>query len=161
MLVYKKYNAVDFLQFLNLVQEEQVMKYVTGKPLSLEQANTKYASILEINETDSVLGYFRILKDENMLGDCKLVNDKHNANLFEVGYLLKEVYWGRGFGTKVLAHLLELADTIDASKDIIGIIDPENIASKRLLEKFGFKSYFIGIENNLPTEKLMLKKSNV
>lgn len=160
MMIYSKYKAADFAQFFDLVQEEQVMKYVTGKPLSLEQANKKYESILEINDAHPALGCFMILEDENMLGDCKLVNYKQDTNLFEVGYLLKEAHWGKGLGTKVLAHLLELADTIDPTKDTIGVIDPENIASKRLLEKFGFKSYFVGVENNIPTEKLMLKKSN-
>ena len=39
-----------------------------------------------------------------------------------------------------------------------GLIHPENKASKRLLEKFGFQSYFIGEENGIPTEKLLLQK---
>ncbi|MNL68026.1 hypothetical protein D3C87_1926870 [compost metagenome] len=58
----------------------------------------------------------------------------------------------------ICTKLLSLAEELFSTVDIIGIIDPDNAASKRLLEKFGFKSYFIGIEDDLPTEKLILKK---
>jgi len=76
----------------------------------------------------------------------------------EIGYLLKEAFWGKGYGTMVCIKLLSLAEQRWPTEDVIGIIDPENMASKKLLEKFGFKRYFIGVEDDLPTEKLILKR---
>jgi len=40
----------------------------------------------------------------------------------------------------------------------MAVIDPDNVASRKLLEKFNFESYWKGIENDLPTEKLLLKE---
>jgi hypothetical protein len=42
---------------------------------------------------------------------------------------------------------------------VIGIIDPDNAASRQLLTKFGFQSYFVGIEDEVATEKLILKRT--
>ena len=46
--------------------------------------------------------------------------------------------------------------------NIIGNIDPENIASKRLLEKSGFRSYKTDTIDGMLTESLILiRKSEV
>lgn len=78
--------------------------------------------------------------------------------MLEIGYLLKDAFWRKGFGTKICEKLLERAKEIAPNDNIIGVIDPDNIASRRLLEKFGFKSYFVGEEDGIPTEKLVLRK---
>lgn len=157
---YKKYEEGDFDTFFELVQRDEVMKYVTGKGLTRAEARAKFDSDLLVNKGQPSLGYFMVIDASSgaVMGDAKLEFNKREPEYFEVGYLLKEAYWGQGLGTKVCAAMLELAEKIDPKRDIIGIIDPANGASKRLLEKFGFKSYFIGVEDDLPTEKLMLKK---
>ena len=55
--------------------------------------------------------------------------------------------------------MLALATTLNPDKDIIGIIDPDNTASRQLLRKFGFESFFVGIEDDIATEKLLLKRT--
>ena len=92
----------------------------------------------------------------DFMGDCKLEWYPPDRSKLEMGYILKEEFWGKGYGTQICQKLIALADTVAPGMEIIGIIDPDNTASKRLLEKFGFKSFFIGTENSLPTEKLQL-----
>ncbi len=60
-------------------------------------------------------------------------------------------------GTTICTQLIKIAKEVAPSKDIIGIIDPDNQASRKLLEKQGFIRYFIGSEDGLRTEKLILK----
>jgi len=55
--------------------------------------------------------------------------------------------------------LLALANRVAPSLNAVGIIDPENTASKKLLERFGFRSYFIGIEDGVSTEKLIYDRT--
>ncbi len=57
-LLFKKYLPEDFDAFHDLVKADDVMKYITGKGLSEEQARKKFDSILEINQ-DPDLGYFK------------------------------------------------------------------------------------------------------
>lgn len=161
-LTYIKYTTTDFGAFETLVFDDDIMRYISGKALSMEQAKNKFKSILTINGQEENLGYFKVYDaNNNLLGDCKLERCKQDTSKLEIGYILKKRYWGQGYGTQFCTAMLTLANDFYPSKDIIGIIDPDNIASKKLLEKFGFERFFIGIEDELPTEKLILKRSTV
>ncbi|TJZ63188.1 GNAT family N-acetyltransferase [Sphingobacterium olei] len=162
-LKFKKYQLTDFPDFYNRVKDDSVMKYITGKGLSEVEAKKKFESILKINQSDNLLGYFQILDSEIQLkiGECKLVDSTKDPSVYEIGYILEERFWGKGYGTQICTHMLELATSIDPTKNVIGIIDPENKASKKLLEKFGFISFFSGIEDAIATEKLILKRDEV
>ncbi len=159
-LSFGKYEERDFDQYYAVVQQDEVMQYISGKGLTIEEARAKFRSILGQSAAEEPLGYFKIYNDaEVFIGDCKLVHYKHDPDLLEIGYILKPEYWGKGLGTIICKSMLALADEVAPLKDIIGLIDPENIASKKLLEKFGFTTIFSGIEDELPTEKLLLKKA--
>ncbi len=157
---FEKYLLEDFDAFHDLVKADDVMKYITGKGLTEEQARRKFDSILAINQ-DPDLGYFKVIEadTQRLLGDCKLVNYKKDPTVFEIGYLLRQEHWGKGLGTQICESMLALATTLNPDKDVIGIIDPDNTASRRLLSKFGFKSFFVGIEDDIATEKLLLKRT--
>ncbi len=138
------------------------MRYITGKALTEEQAQAKFKSILAINHQEEKLGYFKIHNVTNVfIGDCKLERYKYDPSILEIGYILKKEYWGKGYGISICKKMLTLASASFPKQDIIGIIDPDNIASKKLLEKFGFESYFVGTEDDLPTEKLILKRTEI
>ncbi|MGO1244134.1 MAG: GNAT family N-acetyltransferase [Sphingobacterium sp.] len=153
----KKYVKDDLPDYQQLVRCSEVMYYITGLGMDGIQSKAKFSSILSINNQQHSIGYFQVL-DQNtkdVLGECKLVYYLDDPTVFEIGYLLKKEYWRQGLGSKICQDLLNLAQYIDPTKDIIGIIHPENTASKRLLEKFGFRSFFRGFENGLPTEKFI------
>ncbi|WP_158963742.1 GNAT family N-acetyltransferase [Myroides fluvii] len=154
-----QYTADDFAVFYSLVQQDSVMRYVSGQGLTEEEARKKFNSILEINAQNPALGTFKIYDATGTyLGDGKMEWNKRDSSLLEIGYILEEKHWGKGYGTQICTALLALAEQTHPTTSIIGLIYPENIASKKLLEKFGFKSYFVGVEDNMPTEKLILEK---
>lgn len=154
-----KYVQNDFSMYYSLVKEENVMRYVSGNGLTIEEAKEKFDSILKTNAVDTEIGYFKIHNNFNVfIGDCKIEWNKHDIDKLEIGYLVKEVFWGKGYGTMICTTILSLIEAKFPTVDIIGVIDPENVPSKKLLKKFGFKSYFIGFEDDLPTEKLILKR---
>ncbi|MBY0067733.1 MULTISPECIES: GNAT family N-acetyltransferase [Empedobacter] len=156
---FEKYKPTDFNNFFKLVQDDEVMKYISGKGLNEEQANHKFTSILEKGSVNENLGFFKVY-DENdtLLGDCKLVYNKHIENSLEIGYLLKKEFWRKGFGSMICEHLLVESKEKFPDLQVMAVIDPDNVASRKLLEKFNFESYWKGIENDLPTEKLLLKE---
>lgn len=159
-IALQKFTEADFDIFYSLVKEDNVMRYITGKGLSWEAARKKFDSILSINREESEIGFFKVIDSDGVfLGEGKLERYPKDRSKLEVGYILKERFWGRGYGTLICAELLSLAERVGPTTDVVGIIDPGNKASKRLLEKFGFKSYFVGVEDNLPTEKLLLAKN--
>ncbi|MCL7987827.1 GNAT family N-acetyltransferase [Sphingobacterium sp. lm-10] len=159
LITLKKYESADFADYYSMVGEYAVMRYITEKALSEEEARDKFDSILKINAENNRLGYFKAINEEGLfIGDCKLEPYPQDRRCLEVGYILKEVFWGRGYATVLCKRMLELADSIKPEADIIGIIDPANVASKYILQKAGFESYFIGTEDDLPTEKLRLSR---
>lgn len=153
-----KYLQEDYNTFKNLVQDDELMFYISGKGLTEKETVNKFNAIIETNEKKSELGFFKVLNQEgSYLGHCKLEPHTNDNSVLEIGYILKKENWRKGLGTNICTKLLSLAANSFPNLDIIAIIDPENLASRKLLEKFGFKSYFIGVEDNLPTEKLILK----
>jgi len=161
LITMSKYNPEDFLIFRSLVDDDDVMKYVSGEALSEEKAKAKFTSILHVNSTQDSLGYFKVYNDQNIfIGDCKLEKYRHDNTLLEIGYILKKEFWGKGYGSLICKELLLLAEKIEPDMNIIGNIDPENIASKRLLEKFGFSSYTTATIDGMITESLMLTKKS-
>lgn len=158
-ITLQKYEPEDFNCFKMLVSEDDLMKYISGSGLNEYQARIKFDRILEINSKEPGLGYFKVFNAEKeFVGDCKLERYKHDHTILEIGYIIKKDFWRNGIGSLICEELLAVAHNLYPDLDVIGIIDPENIASKKLLEKFGFERYFIGIEDDLPTEKLLLKK---
>lgn len=155
----EKYQAQDFELYFELTKDDDVMKYITGKGMTAEEAHKKFDFFLELNSKDEALGYFKVFEHEFHIGDGKLVNYANDPLVFEMGYLVSKSYWNQGYGTLICQKLLELAHKLNPKKDIIGIIAAENLASKKLLLKFGFEPYFSGTEDGWDTEKLILKKS--
>ncbi len=58
----------------------------------------------------------------------------------------------------ICEHLLVESKEKFPDLQVMAVIDPDNVNSRKLLEKFNFESYWKGIENDLPTEKLLLKE---
>ena len=59
----------------------------------------------------------------------------------ELGYWIAEEYWGRGYATESSKRLIQYAFDDLNVKEIYATYRIENTASKRVLEKLGFKYY--------------------
>lgn len=55
----------------------------------------------------------------------------------EVGYLLGGEFWGKGFATEAAIASVQFGLNQIGLKEIIGLTDPENIASQKVLQKCG------------------------
>ena len=53
----------------------------------------------------------------------------------EVGYWIGREFWGRGVATRALALFLEIVTT----RPLHAVLAPHNVASRRVLEKCGFR----------------------
>ena len=78
------------------------------------------------------------------------------SNEAEIGYMILPKYWGRGYGTGVANQLIEIASLLGLEK-IQAIIDPENVASRKILSNQGFISEIVCEIDGLPGEILSKK----
>ena len=77
--------------------------------------------------------------DRVAIGRCTLFNCHEESRRAEVGYALARPYWGAGYMHEALTALVELAFGTLALKRLEADIDPRNAASRRSLERLGFK----------------------
>lgn len=133
----------DLDYFLELATRDEVMKYITGRGLSREEAVERFANNVRITEEDPGYGFFIALSKENdsLVGYGKLV--KYGDNEYEAGYSLHPDHWGKGYATEVLGTLVDYASKDPEIKSLMAKITPENDASRRVLEKKNFVSYLL------------------
>ena len=67
----------------------------------------------------------------------------HNADMkqrqAEIGYMIAPDWWGRGVASEAVGALLGYCFGVARFHRVQAVIDPENAASRRLVERFGFR----------------------
>lgn len=158
-LLFEHYCESDFDVYFPLVNNAEVMKMILGRPLLEYEARMRFKDMLELNQANSIMGHYKV-SDKftgRNLGQAKLVRtESHQA---EIGYLMAPEYWRNGYGSEIAQALVELAKSIVEIKYLIAIIDPENAASRRILEKQGFQWDYEGKYYGLPAVYYKLELS--
>lgn len=130
---------------------------ITESGLSEKEARTKFDEIVRENDLNPDYGYYKITDiKENFIGVIKLeINDPQPIEA-ELGYILKPEYWGKGIGSETSHFLITKARNLGQLKRIFAIIDPKNIASRKILTNNGFVSVEFKDFDDLPGEILEL-----
>lgn len=146
----------DFEDYFSLVANEKVMAMVTERAIPLEEARNDFKLLLYKNEKHEEFGNFKVLEraTNNFIGLGKLEINENDFNEAELGYLLLPEFWGKGYGSEIAEILLNKAEELKLLHRIIAIIDPKNIASKKILLKNNFISEKICEIDGLPGEIL-------
>jgi RimJ/RimL family protein N-acetyltransferase len=82
-------------------------------------------------ETDSFIGWtgFKMMKEET----------NGHIDYYDFGYRFARKAWGKGIGTEAAKASLDYGIRELGLKPICAMTDPENKASRRILEKLGFR----------------------
>ena len=150
----EKLEPQDFESFYTLTGNEKVMSMITERPLSLEEARTKFNYFLENNELHKSFGSFKVLEvlSSKLLGFAKLEITKEKPEEAELGYMLLPEFWGRGLGNEIAETLLEVAILDSNLTRVYANTDPNNLASRLILINNGFASEEVGEIDGLPSE---------
>ena len=143
-LLFSRLSPGDFPLYASLATNEDVMKYITGNALTMNEAEQRFQKALEQSGKNPDAGVFivRNKDDGEFIGISKLILLQKNQA--EVGYMLLPECWGKGFASEMVKCMLDLNRKKSIATEIIGIVDPENPASIRVLTKFGFTLYETG-----------------
>lgn len=118
----------------------ELFKYMSNeKPLLWEQTRTVINSIIESWQHYN-FGVWALVdkRNQKLIGHCGL---KYLENTLEVqiGYLLLKRYWGKGLATEAALASLKYGFEVMKLPKIVAVAKPENIASRRVMEKVGMK----------------------
>ncbi|MBR4084631.1 MAG: GNAT family N-acetyltransferase [Lachnospiraceae bacterium] len=124
--------------------DEDTRRFVPDEVFeTVEDARETIEFLMSMYEsTEGPLVYSVLLKDGTNIGYVQLVPIEEG---FEVGYHIGKEYTGNGYATESLkAFLSEIMQKKEL--DIVyGICVSENLASKKVLEKCGFKKEYEGM----------------
>ncbi|GAB4209538.1 MAG: GNAT family protein [Roseiflexaceae bacterium] len=126
--------------------DPQVIRYFGTLPMTAhEQAAEQIERVLtDYREQNGIRWAITRRGDDYMIGSCgfwRLVKPHFRA---ELGYDLLPQWWGQGIMTEAIMAVLRFAFTTMGLHSIEAQIHPDNIASRRVLEKLGFvqEGYF-------------------
>lgn len=141
-IYFEKFNGVDdFKFFLQLATNEKIMVMNYGRIFTLEEAIKYYTRLLDNNKICEDFGAFKVFQKgtKAYMGMGAIVPSEDFTEA-EVEYLLLPEFWGKGYGTEIVGCLLDKTGSNEALQQVVATIDPQNIASKKILLKHGFKS---------------------
>lgn len=130
------------------------MTYINGgKPSPKEEVQRNLDLTLDFYAQSEHLGLWAAedKSTQEFLGWFSLKPLRGTQDI-EVGYRLMKKHWGKGLATEGARAMVERGFNVAGLKEIAAIVHPENTASKKVLEKVGFKyekhgPYFHPIEN--------------
>ena len=144
-LQYDKITSQDFEFFYEIYSNKEVMKYsYQDVYTSLEQARWEFEKILasthdmlysikiqwEKDVTIGFVGYHTILSYPEWW-------------IIEIGYILKEDYWGQWYGTEAWKSIIDTIFWTMPVHKVTATCNINNVASGKILEKLQMKKEWI------------------
>jgi RimJ/RimL family protein N-acetyltransferase len=124
-----------------LFSDPEVMRYWSRAPMRERgEAEGLIGEILGSFERRELLNWVIAGHDDGVIGTCTLFRFDPRHRRAEVGYALRSDHWGRGLASEAVSLAIDWAlHALDLHR-IEADIDPRNDASRKLLERLGFRS---------------------
>ena len=138
----RKIQVSDYNDMFEYGTDPEVIKYLSWGPYKTKEEVKDTIRNLFFTKPDKGVPYaYAIIYKDNdkMIGTCDYHTINHDLNRGEIGYALNRNYWGKGIMTKVCGALISFGfnylelDAIDIAHH------KDNIGSKRVIEKCGFR----------------------
>jgi ribosomal-protein-alanine N-acetyltransferase len=124
--------------------DADVMRYIR-EPQKREEALNWIKLVSSRWESDKIGFCSVILKSTNQfIGWCGLWELKETSET-EVGYAFFTEFWGKGFAVEASEPFLEYGFTELNQPKIVACANPNNLGSRRVMEKLGMKFDHIGL----------------
>lgn len=134
------FEATDAEAMRRVMAEEGVLRYFPStEPPSLERVE---GMIGWLQSHWQQRGYgdwaVELRATGELMGRCGLLYIQDTAET-EIDFLLGKPFWGQGFATEAAKAALQYGLEEHKFPTIVGIVHPENLASRRVLEKLGMR----------------------
>ena len=150
-LALRLFTMNDIDDLFAITNEPDIFRYFPTKtPWTVEK--TERSIFHQIQHWDK-FGYGQmavtLAETGQLMGWCGL-ESLPETNETEVGYLLSKAFWGKGYATEAAKESVKFGVENVGLKEIIGLTDPENIASQKVLQKCGMtftrRQVYFGME---------------
>jgi len=141
-LVLRNPELADAPAFFFQRSDPKMTKYLDREPFTeLQQAEDFIKEKLVDWKNNKAISWALTLKEENnkFIGDIALWRILVRDHRAEIGYGLQPKYWGQGYMMEAAIAILTWGFDTLGLHSIIGDINPENEASRKLLLRLGFE----------------------
>ena len=140
-LVLRQFHIGDVADLAELFADPEVMRFGPG-PQPRDFAERFCRGCLEDYHSKWGFGLWAIMygDDRQMIGYCGLlVQEIEGRQEIELGYRLKNKFWGQGIATEAAQASRDYGFQELGLKRLISIIEPANVASIRVAHKNGMR----------------------
>lgn len=136
-LIARELSKSSLSDFHDMQSNPNVMKYVGQKPMSENESEANLDRLMKhyANPESGFLvwGVFT-KKSKELIGTAALIIED-DGQTAELGYRLREKYWGQGFGTEISAGLINHAFLSLKLEGIFAEVDQRNVPSIHILDQ--------------------------
>ncbi|QDY86260.1 GNAT family N-acetyltransferase [Paenibacillus polymyxa] len=161
-LGFSEWDLSDLDLAIELWGNPLVSRFINGNgQFSIEEIKNKLLKEIQ-NNLNFQVQYWPLFELERggMIGCCGLRPYNNGTQMFELGFHLKNEYWGKGYAFEAASAVLEYARNNLKTEYIVAGHHPENAASAKLLGKLGFEythnEYYDATGLEHPTYKLKM-----
>ena len=137
-----------------MMQDSQIQRYINGHPFSDSEA-LQGLERFHRNTNNQGFGFWLIYDSLNdCVGMCLLkpMPTREDTGHIETGYWIKPTYWGKRIAAEVAGRLIKYAFNDLDLEQVTAVVDPDNIASKKSLQRAGLshRGELIAYDKELP-----------
>jgi [ribosomal protein S5]-alanine N-acetyltransferase len=137
-MVLRQMEMDDVDDLMGIFSDPVAMRYYPGTK-SRQEAEEWVRRVQESYRDNGFGLWVAVLEDsEEFAGQCGLtVQEVERKNEVEIGYLFLRKFWGRGLATEAARAARDHGFHTLGYERLVSLIDPGNLASRRVAEKAG------------------------
>lgn len=145
-LIFREMVIEDAPDLFEMDSDALVHRYLGNQPVQTLAESKKMIEHILAQYKNNGVGRWAVVLKENK--ECigwaglKYVNEmtiNGKINFYDIGYRFKRKHWGKGYGYEAAKASLDYGFDILGLKKISAFVEPENIASRKILTKIGLQ----------------------
>lgn len=135
---FSKWTHNDIELTKSLWGDPEVTRYICASGIfSMDDIENRLSTEI-LNESLHKVQYWPIfeLTTNDLIGCCGL--RPYTANEYEIGFHLRPAFWGKGYAKEAADAVIDYAFSVLKAKKLFAGHNPNNIASRKVLNKLGF-----------------------
>jgi ribosomal-protein-alanine N-acetyltransferase len=143
-LILRRLEDADADAIYAMRSDAEVMRYIREPQKRRE--TEKWIRLVSSRWEKDKMGFCAVIekKSEKLIGWCGVWSLAETGEV-EIGYAIEKEFWNQGLATEAAKVLLEYAFANIKTDRITAVADPENVSSRRVMEKLGMK--FVRIDD--------------
>jgi RimJ/RimL family protein N-acetyltransferase len=139
-LYLRQFSMADLNDLSAIRSDPEVMRFIgTGQPQSVDQVKESLEHVLAGWKQHGFGRWAVVHKPDKKLIGWSGLAFLDKTDEIEIGYGIAKEYWNRGFTTEAAVASIKYGFEELKLNRIVAVAMPENIASRRVMEKIGMK----------------------